>query len=63
MKIDRIELVGVQHISAVLLDVQGNVYGGRISNERTKELKIPAGGVDNLLVGILPNRGVTVIHP
>ena len=59
-KIDRIELVGAPDLWLLLSDSNGTVYGGSLSNERTKVIKMPTVDFENLLIGIMPNIGVSV---
>jgi len=59
-RIDRIELVGAPDLWLMLFDSNGMVYGGSLSDERTKVIKMPSVDLENLLIGIMPNLGVSV---
>lgn len=59
-RIDRIELVGAPDLWLMLFDSNGMVYGGSLSDERTKVIKMPPVDLENLLIGIMPNLGVSL---
>ena len=60
VNLDRIELAGAPDFWLMIFDSSGTVYGGSLSDTRTKVVKMPSVDLDDLLVGIVPRLGVGV---
>jgi hypothetical protein len=59
-RIESIELVGAPDLWFMLFDSKGMVYGGNLSDDGTKVIRMPPVDFENLRIGIMPNLGMSM---